>query len=184
MHTDPFLEYEELILREVHEPKTIHRIFGVLRFLSLYLILSGTIFSLLLGALNFSAYSNRFLSWIDPARFEQIRSDLEGAIAQSSIEAHAADMHVEDRSLPLDILEEKIAQTDPDLIYSRTYTPDRLLGSINNESSSRVSFAVTPYENRIIIPKLGKNIPLVDVDHDQDASYTEMHEIFMEELKK
>jgi hypothetical protein len=43
---------------------------------------------------------------------------------------------------------------------------------------------VVPYENRIIIPKIGKNIPLVDVDHDIGTSYTQMHEIFMEELKK
>jgi sortase A len=43
---------------------------------------------------------------------------------------------------------------------------------------------VTPYENRIIIPKIGKNIPLVDVHHDSDADYSVMHEIFMEELKK
>lgn len=41
-----------------------------------------------------------------------------------------------------------------------------------------------PYENRIIIPRIGKNIPLVDIFVDLHPNYESMHETFMEELKK
>jgi sortase (surface protein transpeptidase) len=83
-----------------------------------------------------------------------------------------------------EVLTERVASIAPGLVYSRTYDPDRLLSTVDMDSAARATFAVTPYENRIIIPKIGKNIPLVDVDHDAGVSYTQMHEIFMEELKK
>lgn len=78
---------------------------------------------------------------------------------------------------------EKVVLTDPDIVYARSYESDRLLSGVPRTSHS-ANFAVTPYENRIIIPKIGKNIPLVDVEHDVNAKYSEMHNIFMEELKK
>jgi LPXTG-site transpeptidase (sortase) family protein len=184
MHKDPFLEYEELLLREIHRPAVLHRALGALKFLSLYLILSGTIFSVLLGAVNFSAYSNRVLSWVDPTRFDSIRSDLEGVIAKSSIEVHASDISQEEHQDSVEAITEKVAAIEPGIIYNRNYAPSRLLGSITPTEADRATFRVTPYENRIIIPKLAKNIPLIDVNHDSNASFTEMHEVFMEELKK
>jgi hypothetical protein len=77
----------------------------------------------------------------------------------------------------------KVALSDPDIVYARSYESDRLLSGIT-PSTSDATFVVTPYENRIIIPRLGKNIPLVDVEHDKDAKYGEMQDVFMEELKK
>jgi hypothetical protein len=78
---------------------------------------------------------------------------------------------------------EKVALTDPDIVYARSYGSDRLLSGIS-PSSSDATFDVTPYENRIIIPRLGKNIPLVDVEHDAHTKFGEMQDVFMEELKK
>jgi LPXTG-site transpeptidase (sortase) family protein len=184
MYKDPFLEYEELLLREIHRPSTVHRFFWVLKFLSLYLILSGTIFSILLGAMNFSAYSNRVLSWIDPSRFDAIRSDLEWAIQKSSIEVHASDATHEEQQDSVELITEKMAAIEPGIVYNRNYSPSRLLWNIMPWEYDHATFQVTPYENRIIIPKLGKNIPLIDVNHDSNASFSEMHEVFMEELKK
>ena len=46
------------------------------------------------------------------------------------------------------------------------------------------NFTLAPYENRIVIPKIGKNIPLVNVTIDHGASFETMHEVFMEELRK
>ena len=83
----------------------------------------------------------------------------------------------------LEAVTEKIVVTDPEIVYARSYESDRLLSGVPRTSLS-ANFAITPYENRIIIPKLGKNIPLVDVEHDSNAIYTEMQDIFMEELKK
>ena len=85
---------------------------------------------------------------------------------------------------PKKFIEEKIKNTDPSLLFSRSYEAERLLDNIPKGGLATPKFEITPYENRIIIPKLGKNIPLLDVYHDLDANYIEMHKIFMEELRK
>ena len=108
------------------------------------------------------------------------QDDMEQALMNSSIAVHASDMT--DSQNSLQTVTEQISMTDPDIIYARSYKSDRLLSGISRSSSA--NFSVTPYENRIIIPKLGKNIPLVDVDHNVNAKYGEMQNIFMEELKK
>jgi hypothetical protein len=185
MHTDPLLEYERRLIECLSKPTLLHRLFGGARFLMIYLILSGTIFSVLLGILNFGAYSTRVLSWIDPQAIEGIKNDLQHAISQSSIEVHATDTNEEEHQESREALTEKVANTDPGIVYSRSYDASHLLGSISSTDAYRTSFELSPYENRIIIPKLGKNIPLVDViNHDEQASFEQMHEVFMEELKK
>lgn len=181
---DPLYEYEQKHIYHTHKPSFLTLCFRGLKFLTVYLLLSGTIFSVLLGILNFGAYSTRVLDWMDPSRLAAIQDDLSSAIARTSIDAHASDVATDDKiQESREVITDKIAATDPALVYSRTYTPDRLLSNIDAQSSAKATFDVTPYENRIIIPKIGKNIPLIDVDHDAGVSYTEMHNIFMEELK-
>lgn len=53
-----------------------------------------------------------------------------------------------------------------------------------DEGAGKVSFDIVPYENRIIIPKLGKNIPLVDVHVGEGFNFDHMENIFMQELEK
>jgi LPXTG-site transpeptidase (sortase) family protein len=184
MHLDPLHEYELEILAKLARPPLILRVIRWLKFLIVYTTLSGCIFSVLLFAVNFSAYSARMLNWMDPGRLEAMGTDMESVIARSSIEVSAAETSADDHTDSLEILEEKLAKTDPALLYSRSYSADRLLGSITETSESSVNFSVVPYENRILIPRIGKNIPLVDVNHDMDASPGKMHEVFMEELRK
>jgi len=47
-----------------------------------------------------------------------------------------------------------------------------------------LDYQITPYENRIIIPKIGKNIPLVNVENHNVESSNQWHKIFMKELSK
>ena len=159
MTHDPLLQYEQVDHTHTHIVRKRSKTYRVFKFSALYIIMTTCVFSVFMGVLNFSAYS---------------------AIIGSSIAVHAADMT--DSQNSLQTVTEQISMTDPEVIYSRSYKSDRLLSGISR--SSAASFNVTPYENRIIIPKLGKNIPLVDVNHDVNAKYGEMHNIFMEELKK
>lgn len=55
-----------------------------------------------------------------------------------------------------------------------------------DQDISRVSLSVNiaPYEDRIIIPKIGKNIPLVNVEHHEADTSNEWHKIFMKELER
>ena len=184
MHTDPLFEYEQKLIQKLSRPSYTRVFWRWLKFLIVYLLLSGTIFSVLVGLLNFGAYSARVLDWINPAALENIKNDLTNVISKSSIEVHASESERAEKIESREVLTEKIANSDPSIVYSRSYSSDRLLWSVTNTISSQATFQVTPYENRIIIPSIGKNIPLIDVHHDEGSSYTQMHEVFMEELKK
>jgi LPXTG-site transpeptidase (sortase) family protein len=179
-----FLEYEAQLRRKKHSSTFTTKLLRVTKFFTVYVILSGTIFSVLLGVLNFGAYSARVFNWIDPGTLLSMKSDIQSVISSSSIEVHASEADEEARTESVDIIEQKVAQTEPSLIYSRSYAPSRLLGNMRSEWIAVSKFEVAPYENRILIPRLGKNIPLIDVFHDTDADYLKMHEIFMEELRK
>lgn len=179
-----FLEYEAEIRQRKNTKTRTTKFLGIIKFFSVYIILSWTIFSVLLGILNFSAYSARLFNWIDPSTLLSMKSEIQSVISSSSIEVHASEIEEEARTESIDIIEQKVAQTDPGLIYSRSYAPSRLLGNMRSEWIAISKFEVVPYENRILIPRLGKNIPLIDVFHDTDADYLKMHEIFMDELRK
>jgi hypothetical protein len=178
---DPLLQYEQIMhthTKKTHAPSIIVR---ALKFISLYFVLTGGIFALLMGGLNFSAYSAMVTNWANPDLMATRQGDIESALTSSSMAVHAADMS--DSSDSLATITEKVALTDPDMVYARSYDADRLLSGIS-PASADATFSITPYENRIIIPRLAKNIPLVDVEHDPHAKFGEMQDVFMEELKK
>lgn len=79
-----------------------------------------------------------------------LQDNMEQALMDSSIAVHASD--VVDSQNSLQTVTDQISVTDPEVIYSRSYGPDRLLSGISRSTSA--SFNVAPYENRIIIPKL------------------------------
>ena len=134
-----------------------------------------------MGFLNFSAYSAMVTNWVNPDLMLSRQDDMERALTNSNVEVTS---NIADTADSLQVITEKIARTDPDLVYSRFYDSSRLLSGLSR-SSSDAHFDITPYENRIIIPKLGKNIPLVDVQKRETVvKYAEMNDIFMTELKK
>lgn len=180
MTHDPLLQYEQIENTYTHTPRKTSKIFRICKFSALYLVMTGCVFSVFMGVLNFSAYSAIVTNWVNPNRMMTLQDNMEQALMGSSIAVHASDMA--DSQNSLQTVTEQIAMTDPEIVYSRSYKSDRLLSGISRSSSA--NFNVTPYENRIIIPKLGKNIPLVDVEHATNAKYGEMHNIFMDELKK
>jgi hypothetical protein len=120
-------------------------------------------------------------NWVNPDLMASRQGDIESALTSSSIAVHAGD--ISDSQDSLEAITAKVAISDPDVVYARSYDSDRLLSGIS-PASSDATFSVTPYENRLIIPRLGKNIPLVDVEHDAHAKFGEMQDVFMEELKK
>lgn len=183
MYFDPLYEYEQKLLKQqTHHTSFITKVERGIKILVIYFALSGTIFSVLMGALNFSAYSARILNWIDPSTLDNIKNELQSVISKSSMEVHASEAISDGHQESAAILTEKVAAIDPSIIYSRSYTTERLLWDIS-EGSARATFQVTPYENRVIIPKIGKNIPIIDVLHDQDEDYEKLEDTFMEELK-
>ncbi len=192
-------EMEELLrLRDEFEemssvpprPKKQKKSFGFSRFLwhwtrmSLaYFLLSGTIFWVLMGLMNFSAYSARVVHWIQPEKIEDIQKTMQKALVQSTPQAHAGESEKEDE-INREVVEEKILIEYPDMVFDRSYNEESLLSWLSNTSAGKTSFSLAPKENRIIIPRIGKNIPLVDVEMKAGAKFETMNEVFMEELKK
>ncbi|PID83732.1 hypothetical protein CSB09_04670 [Candidatus Gracilibacteria bacterium] len=192
-------EMEELLrLRDEFEemssvpprPKKQKKSFGFSRFLwhwtrmSLaYFLLSGTIFGVLMGLMNFSAYSARVVHWIQPEKIEDIQKTMQKALVQSTPQAHAGESEKEDE-INREVVEEKILIEYPDMVFDRSYNEESLLSGLSNTSAGKTSFSLAPKENRIIIPRIGKNIPLVDVEMKAGAKFETMNEVFMEELKK
>lgn len=149
-----------------------------------YLLLSGSIFLVLLVWLNYSAYSNRIINWVNPDALIYARDEVNSLLTSAtSVPVHASEDTAVENKENLDALTSKILTSDPSIIYSREYKPQELIASIQ-ESDLKWSFDLAPYENRIIIPRIGENIPLVNVTIDRGANFETMHEVFMEELKK
>lgn len=165
-------------------PKSISdKIFGVTKVIMTYILLSATIFGVMLGAMNIPAYSERISLWWNPNVYAESAQSIDEIISTAKTEVvkhNELKEEVEHRA----IIEQKIAEKNPEMVYSRSYGAENLLSNIPLGSSEKATFDVAPQENRVIIPKLGKNIPLVDVDHDEGTPFTEMHKIFMKELQK
>lgn len=133
--------------------------------------------------MNFHAYSERLSHWLHPDVYAAANEEITGILKNTHSEvagANQSESDIENRV----IIEEKIAEKNPEMVYSRSYSADNLLSNVPLQSAEKASFSVAPQENRILIPKLGKNIPLIDVHHDENTPLNAMHDVFMEELKK
>jgi hypothetical protein len=68
------------------------------------------------------------------------------------------------------------------MVKNKTYhSMDKLLNDSYDKKLS-MQIEIVPYENRIIIPKIGKNIPLVEVKNRTVQSVEELENVFMAEL--
>jgi hypothetical protein len=68
------------------------------------------------------------------------------------------------------------------MVKNKTYhSMDKLLND-SYDKKLNMQIEIVPYENRIIIPKIGKNIPLVEVKNKTVQSVEELENVFMSEL--
>lgn len=172
---DPLAELEQ-----VQKPRVKRK--HPLVFLFHYLLLSTTVFTILFFSTNFSAYSARISYWMDQDGYSAEEASLNSLLLSSVTEVQASNSDIS-RDESLETIKEKISEKMPDLLYENTTNPSRLLTHIDT-STKKVSFRIAPYENRIIIPKIGKNIPLVNVELGGNFDFDHMENIFMDELQK
>lgn len=117
IHHDPLLELEKRAMR----PTLFASIGHTLRFLVTYVALSSFIFGVLLGILNYSAYSTRVMNWIDPTTLMAARDEVAGILSSSSIQVHASEAAIQEQKEDLASITNKIIESDPSMVYSRTY---------------------------------------------------------------
>ena len=181
-HIDPLLAYEQGLVKK-------KSLFSSLKqttlFLFQYLTLTGGIFLLLMGVINYSAYSQRIANWVNPDALIHARDEVNGLLSKAtSVTVHASEEASNEAREDLETVKEKILEAEPSVVYSINYGPEGLLANAGTQDTISANFTLAPYENRLVIPKLGKNVPLVDVMIDHGANFETMHEVFMEELRK
>lgn len=153
----------------IEKPKKNFSFYNSSIFLVKYLVTSFMIFAVLLVWTNYSAYIN-LAKWF----FFQGEYEKESANILSSVEA----------SVLKEKTEEKISENSEETSKVRENTLSiKKYKKELDEKPIPLNIEITPYENRIVIPKLWKNIPLVDIKNRQVDSTQELENIFMEELE-
>lgn len=141
-------------------------------FLIKYLTTSTVIFMLLLSASNYSAYIEIARSYLNPELLEQNKNALLSSVNGSQLLEETASGGVEKETT-----NQKVST-----VKNKTYhSMDKLLNGGYDESLN-MQIDIVPYENRVVIPKIGKNIPLLDVKNKTVQNVKELEDVFMEEL--
>ena len=147
-------------------------------FLIKYFTTSACIFGILMLATNYSAYWNIATSIIYAEEMEVTKKSL--------IQSVAAASSIDDNDSG-SIEQDTFKQLSGEETKKYEYTPSmHSLGSLVNQSNNSeidLWIEITPYENRIIIPTIGKNIPLIDIKQQKVEWIDELNDIFMKELE-
>ena len=136
-----------------------------------YTVTCASIFWVLLVSTNYSAYYNVAKSIIFKWKAEQTQTRLLNSVEASNIKEKAIVEAKEENSIEKkydnEIHRNGLERTKKDL----------------ENDELQVNIEITPYSNRVVIPKIGKNIPLVDVKNRTIEWENELNDIFMEELE-
>ena len=137
-------------------------------FLTKYVLTSSLIFAVLLVTTNYSAYINIAKSYVFAWDLEISRQKIISSVEASNIKERYAEVVVEEN-------EEEKRETEKLSIKKIKQEQDRENIDLNIE--------ITPYANRVVIPKIGQNIPLIDIKNRKITWENEFNDIIMEELE-
>jgi LPXTG-site transpeptidase (sortase) family protein len=153
------------------------------RFALSYCAVSLLVFSALLVGTNWGAYSTVIENYLFPESLAESSRQIEEALAESQVAAYPSDrtdLHQSGFTENAQEIKKQLEAEKVDILG----TPYSLKSLIPAHVSLPSNIAITPYENRIVIPKIGKNIPLVDVAIEKGFDFDHMENIFMQELEK
>ncbi|EKD44091.1 MAG: sortase family protein [uncultured bacterium (gcode 4)] len=146
-----------------------------------YLSISTIVFFTLLTITNWSSYSTVLSAYINPDALKTSGNDILSTLDKSKITVYANEgVDMEMRQEQEDTLKKKLTESNT-VIREDRFSPKKL---ITGAAKLDIDLDIAPYDNRIIIPKIGKNIPLVDVGLNSAFDFDHMENIFMRELEK
>lgn len=155
----------------ISEPKKKERkkitFFSSATFLFKYLTTSLIIFIVLIIWTNYNAYLN-IAKWF----FFKEEIEKESKSILQSVEAS----NLKEKTIEK-VTEEKKEEEEKASLSIKKYKKE-----LDNKNIS-LKIEITPYENRVVIPKIGKNIPLVEIKNRKIDSEHELEDIFMKELE-
>lgn len=159
--------------KEVTTEKKGSKVLSSAFFAVKYVSTSALIFALLLVTTNYSAYYNLAMSYIFQDEMANTNQSLITAVEASNI----TETFREDIIKKKEIVEEQKEEKDSEYSIKNLIEED-------NARGMDLDIEITPYQNRIVIPKIGKNIPLVDImNQEVEWGGKELENIFMKELE-
>ncbi len=169
---DPFSWIEQVEQKKRKKNPLIRGIVWVLHFS----VITSILFAILLLASNWSAYTAFARAILVPEELEAEKDTIESGLANTDLN---------DRPTAQEAREARRKRVLQKELYEVQKNTPQLGVTHFNQEISQVSLSVNiaPYDNRVIIPKIGKNIPLVNVEHHDAGNSNEWHKIFMKELE-
>lgn len=171
-----------------------------LSFLIKYFALSACIFIILFVSFNFHAYKQRAISYFYSENIEKIRHSMLASVQLSN--KHIQGNMIANTANPTNNSTKRNENTtssnlskehteisaslhevgQKEIEKNKTFHSMEKLVKSGKEERIVITIPIVPYENRIVIPKIGKNIPLVEIKNKKVKNVKELEDIFMEEL--
>lgn len=144
----------------------------VLGSITKYILTASFIFVMLMAFTNYSAYITIAKSYLNPEAIAQSEKNMHKSLEVSQISvAKKQDWTLEEKTKK---------DLDEDIYRSKDLRS--ILWDVRKEDI-QLDIEVIPFVNRMVIPKIGKNIPLVDIAQGKVEWLHELNDIFMEELQ-
>ncbi len=159
--------YETFVTWEIKEKKHNY-VIGWFVFLWKYIVTSSLIFGLLLVTTNYSAYINIAKSYVLKDQVESTTKWILNSVEASNLKEKVSEE---------ELAENKKEESNQKLTIKK-YKKDL------DKENIDLNIEITPYANRVIIPKIWRNVPLVDIKNKNIGGENELNDIFMKELEK
>jgi len=171
-------ESQEKGIQTEWEKSTFKKILWNCKFIAQYSFTSLLIFWVLMIWVNYNAYYQLFQAYFYAEQMEENKkSMIESVSAAASVVREEKNIW---ENIDLSFITRSAEAKE--LSIEERHSPNRLLAKASKEDI-QLDISITPYENRVVIPKIGKNIPLVEVKNREVESVNELHDIFMQELE-
>lgn len=153
-----------------------------IQFVFYYLSISTIVFVMLFTTTNWNSYSTVLSAYLNPQALMNSRDDIISVLDKSQVMVYADNTEVIEaiNEEEQTNIKKKLEENNMTIREDR-FSPKQL---ISRDVKISINLDITPYDNRIIIPKIGKNIPLVDVRLGAWFDFDHMENIFMQELEK
>jgi len=162
--------YQVIVEEETKKEEKIEKknIFKWIIFITKYLTTSFLIFAVLLVWTNYNAY-------INVAKWFLFQEDYkkESVWILNSVEAS----NLKEKSKKETTQTWEVEKEEQTSLSIKKYKKEL------DEKNISLNIEITPYENRVVIPKLWKNIPLINIKNQKVDSTHELENIFMKELE-
>lgn len=179
-------DYFKLFEEDIKKDNKITKKENILKnivFLLKYFSTSIAIFLVLLVTTNYSAYINIAKSYFYSDNIENKWNLLVQSIEWSKIIPKEKNEKIEAIKKVVKKKEIRAIENEKNKIEKKNkYSIKKLVNEVDKKQA-KLNIEITPYSNRIVIPRIWKNIPLLDVKSQYVSWSKELENIFMEELK-